>query len=64
LSTAARTGVAVAVRFALATTAILARGAARTARGAERGAALAATRSRAALEARRARQGRPPDEER
>jgi hypothetical protein len=63
ISTAARTGVAIAVRLALATAAILARGAARTARGVEQGASLAATRSRAALEARRARQVRPPDED-
>jgi hypothetical protein len=61
IGTAARTGAAIAVRLALATAAVLARGAARTARGAEHGATLAATRSRAALEARRARRPRPPD---
>jgi hypothetical protein len=60
ISIAARTTCAIAMRFALATAAILARGAARAAQGAEHGASLAATRSRASLEARRARQARRP----
>jgi hypothetical protein len=60
ISTVARTCGAVAVRFALATAALLARGAARAARGAEHGASLTAARSRASLEARRARQARRP----
>jgi hypothetical protein len=60
ISAGARMSGAVAVRFALATAAILARGAARAARGTEHGASLAATRSRAALEARRARRPPPP----
>jgi hypothetical protein len=63
LSTAARTSGAVVVRFALATAAILARGAARAARGAEQGASVAAARSRASLEARRARRPGDTDDE-
>jgi hypothetical protein len=60
ISAATRAGGAIAVRFALATAAVLARGTARAARGAEHGASLAAACSRASLEARRAR--RPGDD--